>query len=238
MFGIEQFVAVLNPPQAAILAVGATVDTPVVRGGAVEIRPMMTMTLTVDHRAVDGAEGADFLRTVKQFVEDPALACDPEQSPRVWYLVRDFDRGRDFYKRLLGFDETFVDWDDKWSKLERGPMRIALAEGEPTLSGGVAAIDVDDVKAQADRLRDEGVEVGTVLELAGADAARRRLRPGRQPRAAHAGDRVIRRGSAADVPFMRSMLAHAYALARERVRGGHPACRVTSTTGVGPATSR
>jgi pyruvate dehydrogenase E2 component (dihydrolipoamide acetyltransferase) len=74
MFGIEQFVAVLNPPQAAILAVGATVDTPVVRGGAVEVKPMMTMTLTVDHRAVDGAAGADFLRTVKQFLEEPALA--------------------------------------------------------------------------------------------------------------------------------------------------------------------
>jgi pyruvate dehydrogenase E2 component (dihydrolipoamide acetyltransferase) len=74
MFGIEQFVAVINPPQAAILAVGATVDTPVARNGAVEIRPMLTMTLTVDHRAVDGAAGADFLRTVKQFVEDPALA--------------------------------------------------------------------------------------------------------------------------------------------------------------------
>jgi pyruvate dehydrogenase E2 component (dihydrolipoamide acetyltransferase) len=74
MFGIEQFVAVLNPPQAAILAVGATVETPVARDGSVEIRPLLTMTLTVDHRAVDGAEGADFLRTVKQFVEDPALA--------------------------------------------------------------------------------------------------------------------------------------------------------------------
>src|SRR3954469_19433413 len=74
MYGIEQFVAVLNPPQAAILAVGATLDTPVVLGGAVVAKPMMTMTLTVDHRAVDGAEGADFLRTVKQFVEEPALA--------------------------------------------------------------------------------------------------------------------------------------------------------------------
>jgi pyruvate dehydrogenase E2 component (dihydrolipoamide acetyltransferase) len=74
MFGIEQFVAVLNPPQAAILAVGATTDTPVARNGAVEIRPIMTLTLTVDHRAVDGAAGADFLRTVKQFLEDPALA--------------------------------------------------------------------------------------------------------------------------------------------------------------------
>ena len=74
MYGIEQFVAVLNPPQAAILAVGATIDAPVVRNGAVEVRPTMTMTLTVDHRAVDGAEGADFLRTVKQFLEEPALA--------------------------------------------------------------------------------------------------------------------------------------------------------------------
>ena len=90
-----------------------------------------------------------------------------DTAPRVWYLVRDFDKGRDFYKRLLGFDETFVDWDDKWSKLEKGEMRIALAEGEPTLSGGVAAVDVDDVKALADVLRAEGVEVGVVLELAG-----------------------------------------------------------------------
>jgi catechol 2,3-dioxygenase-like lactoylglutathione lyase family enzyme len=88
-------------------------------------------------------------------------------TPRVWYLVRDFDRGRDFYKRLLGFDETFVDWDDKWSKLEKGGMRIALAEGEPTLNGGVATVDVADAKADADRLRAEGVEVGTVLEVAG-----------------------------------------------------------------------
>ena len=49
-------------------------ETPVVRDGAVEVRPMLSMTLTVDHRAVDGAAGADFLRTVKQFVEEPALA--------------------------------------------------------------------------------------------------------------------------------------------------------------------
>jgi pyruvate dehydrogenase E2 component (dihydrolipoamide acetyltransferase) len=74
MFGIEQFVAVLNPPQAAILAVGATEDRAVVEGGQVVVRPMMTLTLTVDHRAVDGAAGADFLRTVKQFLEEPALA--------------------------------------------------------------------------------------------------------------------------------------------------------------------
>jgi pyruvate dehydrogenase E2 component (dihydrolipoamide acetyltransferase) len=74
MFGVEQFTAILNPPQAAILAVGATEQRPVVRDGEIIARPMMTMTLTVDHRAVDGAEGADFLRTVKSFVEEPALA--------------------------------------------------------------------------------------------------------------------------------------------------------------------
>jgi catechol 2,3-dioxygenase-like lactoylglutathione lyase family enzyme len=88
-------------------------------------------------------------------------------NPRVWYLVRDFDRGRDFYKRLLGFNETYVDWDDKWSKLERGSMRIALGEGEPTLGGGVAELEVTDVLGLAERLRGEGVEVGTVVELAG-----------------------------------------------------------------------
>jgi catechol 2,3-dioxygenase-like lactoylglutathione lyase family enzyme len=85
---------------------------------------------------------------------------------RVWYLVRDFDRGRDFYKRLLGFEETFVDFDDKWAKLERGKMLIALAEGAP-VDGGVATVDVADAKADAEKLRDEGVEVGVVIELAG-----------------------------------------------------------------------
>jgi len=74
MYGIEQFVAVLNPPQAAILAVGATLEHPVVRAGAVVVAPMMAMTLTVDHRAVDGGPAAEFLRTVKTFLEDPALA--------------------------------------------------------------------------------------------------------------------------------------------------------------------
>jgi catechol 2,3-dioxygenase-like lactoylglutathione lyase family enzyme len=88
-------------------------------------------------------------------------------TPRVWYLVRDFDRGRDFYRRVLGFEETYVDWDDRWAKLERGAMRIALAEGEPNPDGGVAMVDVDDVKAEAIRLRGEDVNVGVVLELTG-----------------------------------------------------------------------
>ncbi len=74
MFGVEAFTAVLNPPQAAILAVGATEDRPVARDGEVVVRPTMTMTLTVDHRAVDGAPAADFLRTVKAMLELPGLA--------------------------------------------------------------------------------------------------------------------------------------------------------------------
>jgi pyruvate dehydrogenase E2 component (dihydrolipoamide acetyltransferase) len=74
MFGVEQFTAILNPPQAAILAVGATEERAVVVGGEVVARPTMTMSLTVDHRAVDGAPAADFLRTVKTFLEEPALA--------------------------------------------------------------------------------------------------------------------------------------------------------------------
>jgi pyruvate dehydrogenase E2 component (dihydrolipoamide acetyltransferase) len=73
IYGVEQFVAVLNPPQAAILAVGAATETPVARNGAVEVRPLMTMTLTCDHRSIDGATAADFLRTVKIFLEEPGL---------------------------------------------------------------------------------------------------------------------------------------------------------------------
>jgi pyruvate dehydrogenase E2 component (dihydrolipoamide acetyltransferase) len=74
MFGVEQFVAVLNPPQVAILAVGSADERVVVRDGGFVALPTMTMTLTCDHRAIDGAVGADFLRTLKQFLETPALA--------------------------------------------------------------------------------------------------------------------------------------------------------------------
>jgi pyruvate dehydrogenase E2 component (dihydrolipoamide acetyltransferase) len=74
MYGVEQFVAVLNPPQAAILAVGAAEERPVVRDGELVVRPTMTMTLTCDHRALDGATASDFLRTVKTLLEEPALA--------------------------------------------------------------------------------------------------------------------------------------------------------------------
>jgi pyruvate dehydrogenase E2 component (dihydrolipoamide acetyltransferase) len=74
MFGVDQFVAVLNPPQAAILAVGATQDRPVAGDGGVVVRPTLTLTLTVDHRAVDGAPAAQFLQTVKAMLEEPGLA--------------------------------------------------------------------------------------------------------------------------------------------------------------------
>jgi pyruvate dehydrogenase E2 component (dihydrolipoamide acetyltransferase) len=74
MFGVEQFVAVLNPPQAAILAVGATEDRVVAVDGQPAVRPMMTVTLTCDHRAVDGATGAEFLKTLKASLEEPGLA--------------------------------------------------------------------------------------------------------------------------------------------------------------------
>jgi pyruvate dehydrogenase E2 component (dihydrolipoamide acetyltransferase) len=73
MYGVEQFIAVLNPPQAAILAVGAVEDRPVARDGAVTVRPMLTLTLTCDHRTIDGATAAEFLRTVKEFLEEPGL---------------------------------------------------------------------------------------------------------------------------------------------------------------------
>jgi pyruvate dehydrogenase E2 component (dihydrolipoamide acetyltransferase) len=74
MFGVENFIAVLNPPQVAILAVGAVEDRPVARDGAVVVRPLMSLTLTCDHRAVDGAEAAQFLSTLRSMLEEPGLA--------------------------------------------------------------------------------------------------------------------------------------------------------------------
>jgi pyruvate dehydrogenase E2 component (dihydrolipoamide acetyltransferase) len=74
MFGIERFIAVLNPPQAAILAVGSIEDKVVAVDGQPAVRPRMEITLTADHRAVDGATGAEFLASVKEFLEEPGLA--------------------------------------------------------------------------------------------------------------------------------------------------------------------
>jgi pyruvate dehydrogenase E2 component (dihydrolipoamide acetyltransferase) len=74
MYGIEQFVAVLNPPQVAILAVGVIEEKPVVVDGDLEIKPMMTLTLTCDHRALDGSVASEFLGTVRTLLEEPGLA--------------------------------------------------------------------------------------------------------------------------------------------------------------------
>ena len=82
---------------------------------------------------------------------------------RVWYQVRNLADARAFYTGKLGFTETYAD--DDWAKLEHGDMQIALAEGVPAEEGPVASIDVEDVKAEAERLRGEEVNIGTVLEL-------------------------------------------------------------------------
>ncbi|HTW33549.1 MAG TPA: pyruvate dehydrogenase complex dihydrolipoamide acetyltransferase, partial [Rhizomicrobium sp.] len=72
MFGIKEFTAVINPPHAAILAVGAGEERAVVRNGKIEVANVMTVTLSCDHRVIDGATGARFLQAFKLFVEDPA----------------------------------------------------------------------------------------------------------------------------------------------------------------------
>ena len=72
MFGIKEFTAVINPPHAAILAVGAGEERAVVKDGKIEVATIMTVTLSCDHRVIDGATGARFLQAFKLFVEDPA----------------------------------------------------------------------------------------------------------------------------------------------------------------------
>ena len=74
MYGVEHFTAVLNPPQAGILAVSAIEERGIVVDGDLEIQPRMNMTLTIDHRSVDGATASEFLATVKSFLEEPGLA--------------------------------------------------------------------------------------------------------------------------------------------------------------------
>jgi pyruvate dehydrogenase E2 component (dihydrolipoamide acetyltransferase) len=71
MFGIDEFTAVINPPEAAILAVGAMTPKPVVRDGEVVVRQLMRVTMSCDHRVVDGATGAKFLQTFKKILENP-----------------------------------------------------------------------------------------------------------------------------------------------------------------------
>ena len=71
MFGIEEFTAIINPPNACILAIGAIRETPVVKDGEIVVGKRMKLSLSCDHRVVDGATGAQFLNTVKGYLEDP-----------------------------------------------------------------------------------------------------------------------------------------------------------------------
>jgi pyruvate dehydrogenase E2 component (dihydrolipoamide acetyltransferase) len=73
MFGISHFTAVINPPHATILAVGTSEERPVVRGGKIEIAHMMSVTLSCDHRAIDGALGAELIGAFKQLIENPVM---------------------------------------------------------------------------------------------------------------------------------------------------------------------
>jgi pyruvate dehydrogenase E2 component (dihydrolipoamide acetyltransferase) len=71
MFGIDQFTAIINPPEAGILAIGGVEEKPVVVDGALEVRQRMRVTMSCDHRVVDGATGAKFLQTLKRYFENP-----------------------------------------------------------------------------------------------------------------------------------------------------------------------
>jgi pyruvate dehydrogenase E2 component (dihydrolipoamide acetyltransferase) len=71
MLDIDEFTAVINPPEAGILAVGRLTEQPVVHQGAVAIRPRMRLTMSCDHRVIDGATGARFLQTLKGMLENP-----------------------------------------------------------------------------------------------------------------------------------------------------------------------
>ena len=71
MYGVEEFTAIITPPQAAALAVGAVTPTPVVRDGEVQVADLMRVTLSLDHRVADGAQGAEFLAEVRRLLENP-----------------------------------------------------------------------------------------------------------------------------------------------------------------------
>jgi pyruvate dehydrogenase E2 component (dihydrolipoamide acetyltransferase) len=73
MFGIDQFTAIINPPEAAILAVGASEDKVVVEDGQPTVRKRMRVTMSCDHRVIDGAVGARFLQTLRRLIENPLM---------------------------------------------------------------------------------------------------------------------------------------------------------------------
>jgi len=71
MFGIDQFTAIINPPEAGILAIGGVEEKPIVADGQLEVRQRMRVTMSCDHRVIDGATGAKFLQTVRRYIENP-----------------------------------------------------------------------------------------------------------------------------------------------------------------------
>jgi pyruvate dehydrogenase E2 component (dihydrolipoamide acetyltransferase) len=73
MFGIDEFTAIINPPEAAILAVGKSEDKVVVVDGEMVVQPRMRLTMSCDHRVIDGATGAKFLQTLRGYLEEPAM---------------------------------------------------------------------------------------------------------------------------------------------------------------------
>jgi len=73
MFGIDDFTAIINPPEAGILAIGAVESKPVVINGAVAVRKRMRVTMSCDHRVIDGALGARFLQTLRRLIENPLM---------------------------------------------------------------------------------------------------------------------------------------------------------------------
>ena len=92
----------------------------------------------------------------------------------VWYRVADLEAAQEFYKRTFGFEEVYKDEEDRWARMERNGLEIALAEGE--FEGGsadageeevIATLEVEDLKGEAERLREAGVNVGVVLEIPG-----------------------------------------------------------------------
>jgi pyruvate dehydrogenase E2 component (dihydrolipoamide acetyltransferase) len=73
MYGIKEFSAIINEPEAAIMAVGMVEEKPIIKNGQITIGKVVTVTLSCDHRVIDGAEGASFLQTFKKYMENPHL---------------------------------------------------------------------------------------------------------------------------------------------------------------------
>jgi len=91
----------------------------------------------------------------------------------IWYRVKNLEAAQDFYTRMFGFEEVYKDDEDRWARMVRNGLEVALAEGE--FEGGgdegeedvIATLEVTDIKAEAERLREAGVNVGVVLEIPG-----------------------------------------------------------------------